>query len=141
MPSGRRRSRPEAPPPAFFLDRGLGRNLVAGMLRKAGFEAFPMVEVYTDGADQTTDDDVWIARASDEGWIALTKDVAILRDHFKALTDSTLRVFALNNANIAGPEMIRRYEDNLHRIVQRAKKPGPYLYVVTADGLEMRWSP
>ena len=35
--------------------------------------------------------------------------------------------------------MAERYRVNLNRITQRAAKPGPYVYVVTAAGLEQRW--
>ena len=51
MPSGRKSSRPE-PGLVFFLDRGLGRYLVAGMLREAGYEVVTMADAYPDGADQ-----------------------------------------------------------------------------------------
>ena len=139
MPSGRRRSQPEPPGPVFFLDRGLGVKYVAEVIRAAGFVALPMVEVYPGGADQTISDPEWIRRASDENWIALTKDYSIIRDHAAELEASTLRVFALNNANITGFEMADRYQRNIHRIIQHARKPGPYVYVVTATALELRW--
>jgi hypothetical protein len=80
-----------------------------------------------------------IADVSRRGWVALTKDTAIVRQHESALRDSTLRVFALSNANIGGPEMAQRYRTNLHRILQRARKPGPYVDVVHHDRLERRW--
>ena len=114
MPSGRNRLRRNSPP-VFFLDRGLGVNYVANAIRDAGFVVIPMVEAYPDGADQLIGDDEWIQRASDESWIALTKDVAIIRAHTAALDASTLRVFALNNANLTGPEMAERYRLNLHQ--------------------------
>ena len=98
-----------------------------------------MVEVYPDGTDQRITDDEWIKRASDEGWIALTKDYSIIRDHEHALTASTLRIFTLNNANLTGRAMAERFGLNLNRIIQRAMRPGPYVYVVTASGLERRW--
>ena len=111
------------------------------MLREAGFEVVAMADAYPDGADQEIADDDWIERASGEGWVALTKDVAIVRDHRPALENSTLRVFALNNANLAGEQMVERYRANLNRIVQRASQPGPYVYVVTASSLDLRWRP
>lgn len=139
MRSGRRRSPPELDDPVFFLDRGLGVNFVANAIRERGYRARPMVEVYPDGTDRTVTDDDWIRMASESGWVALTKDYSIIRDHSDALEASTLRVFALNNANLTGPEMAERYMVNLNRIIQRATKPGPYVYVVTAARLEMRW--
>lgn len=98
-----------------------------------------MADVYPNGHDQIVGDDEWIVRASDEGWIALTKDLAVVRDHTAALEQSTLRVFALNNANLSGPEMAERYRENLGRILRRSAQPGPYVDVVTSRGLERRW--
>lgn len=138
MPSGRRRTPPE---PIFFLDRGLGRYDVANAIRARGFRVVPMFEAYPDGADQRIGDDEWIALASEANWIALTKDDAIRRNHTEALTRSRLRVFALNNANLTGAEMGERYSRHLHRIIRRSGTPGPYVYVVTASGLELRWTP
>ncbi len=139
MRSGRKQSRPESSKPVFFLDRGLGVHFVANALRDQGYRALPMVEVYPDGADQVVPDDEWIRKASDEGRIALTKDYSITRDHKDALAVSTLRIFALSNANLTGRQMAERYTANLNRILSRAVKPGPYVFVVTAAGLERRW--
>lgn len=139
MRSGRARQLPEPHPVTFFLDRGLGRHYVADMLRKAGHVALPMADVYPNGRDQEIGDDEWIAYASAQGWVALTKDVAVVRGHAPALATSTLRVFALNNANVAGKEMAERYRVNLGRIVRCSQRVGPYLYVVGATGIERRW--
>ena len=140
MPSGRRQSPRSVSDPVFFLDRGLGVNFVAERLRGRGCRVLPMVDVYPGGADQRVSDDDWIARASDENWIALTKDYAIIRDHSVALAASTLRVFALNIAHLTGPQMADRYDVHLNRILLRSQQPGPYVYVVNATGLELRWS-
>lgn len=99
----------------------------------------PMVEVYPGGTDQRVPDDDWIRLASDNGWVALTKDESIRHDHTDALEGSTLRAFALNNAQLTGDQMAARFDTHLNRILQMARKPGPYLYVVTAKGLELRW--
>ena len=139
MPSGRKPSRPDASEPVFFLVRGLGVNYVAERIRKRGYEVLPLVDVYPGGTDQAVSDDEWIARASDQNWIALTKDYAIIRGHTAALAASTLRVFALSNAQLTGPQMADRYDDNLNRILLRARKRGPYVYVVNPAGVELRW--
>ena len=76
---------------------------------------------------------------SARGWVALTKDTAIVRHHEAALRRSTLRAFALSNANLTGEEMAARFADNLHRIVQRARRPGPFVDVVQKERLERRW--
>jgi hypothetical protein len=132
------RKRPDRPPPTFFLDRGLGRVHVAGAIRSAGFDVVLMADVFeSDG--QYVGDDEWISLASDRGWIALTKDVSITRAHTDALRASTLRTFALPNAHLTGVEMAARFEVNLHRIIQRSRKPGPFVDVVFAGRIERRW--
>lgn len=117
MPSGRRSKRPE-PRPVFFLDRGLGRRVVADTIRQRGYRVLPMADVYPGGDDERVPDDEWILRAADEGWIALTKDYSIVRDHIDTLARTSLRVFALSNANLTGPQMADRFDEHLNRIVQ-----------------------
>jgi len=141
VPSGRRRQQPDQPPRVFFLDRGLGRHLIADAIRARGHEALPMADVYPGGADQRIADPVWMLRADQEGWVALTKDHSVVRDHRDVLAETTLRVFAYNNANLTGSEMVDRLDTNFNRILQRAAKPGPYVYVIGRDSLELRWRP
>lgn len=98
-----------------------------------------MSDLYTGGADQLVSDDRWIAEVGAVGLVALTKDVSIVRNHAAALEASTLRVFALTNANITGTEMASRYRVNLHRIVQRSRRRGPFVDVVNRSNVERRW--
>ena len=98
-----------------------------------------MADVYPDGADQRIADPDWIMRADREGWIVLTKDPSIIRDHRDVLAETTLRVFAFNNANVTGAELVSRLESNFNRILQRSAKRGPYVWVIARDGLGLRW--
>lgn len=139
MPSGRRGKRRELPPPVFFLDRGLGRFIVADAIRRRGHEVLTMADVYPDGKDERVPDDDWILRANEEDWVALTKDYSIVRDHIQTLSQTRLRVFALNNANLTGPQMAERFDLHLNRILQRSSKPGPYIYVVGSKSVDQRW--
>ncbi|MCY4163395.1 MAG: hypothetical protein OXE93_04175 [bacterium] len=141
MPSGQRKQRPDTSPPIFFLDRGLGRHLIAKAIRTRGYVALPMAEVYPGGADQHTPDPEWILKANQEGWVALTKDYSLARDHRDVLAGTTLRVFAYNNANLAGSDMVDRLETNFNRILQRAAKPGPYVYLIGRNTLKLCWRP
>lgn len=82
------RKQPEPAPPTFFLDRGLGKRHVAGVFTAAALSTVLMAEVFPDDGQQVSGDD-WIHRASQEGWVALTKDTAIVRNHSDALMAST----------------------------------------------------
>ena len=114
--------------------------MVAEAIRARGYEALPMADVYPDGTDQRTTDPEWIRRADREGWVALTKDPSIVRDHRDVLAETTLRVFAFNNASLTGKEMADRLGYNFNRILQRAKKPGPYVWIIKPNGLQRRWT-
>ena len=113
--------------------------MVAEAIRARGYEALPMADVYPDDTDQRTTDPEWIRRADREGWVALTKDPSIVRDHRDVLAETTLRVFAFNNASLTGREMADRLGYNFNRILQRAKKPGPYVWIIKPNGLQRRW--
>lgn len=136
------RSRPSPPDldlPRFFVDRGMGKHHVSSVFREAGFEVVLMSELYPEGEDQWVGDERWISDVDRLGMVALTKDAAIVRAHRDALAASTLRVFALPNANLTGPAMADRFRIHLHRIVQRARKPGPFVDVLGARRVERRW--
>ena len=133
--------RPPQPPPEFFVDRSLGRVVVAEAIRAEGYVVHTMAEVYPDGRDEHVRDVEWIRDADHAGWIALTKDERITRypEEQEALAGSTLRVFAIGNQHLTGPEMAAYYVTNIHRIVQRARKPRPFVDVVYLDSVDRRW--
>lgn len=139
MASASRRRQRDAESPSFFVDRGLGKVHVANVFREAGFEVVLMADLYPLGTDQLVSDDRWITDVGAAGMVALTKDASIVRAHAGALRASTLRVFALTNANITGTEMAARFRANLHRIVQRSRRPGPFVDVVGPSKVERRW--
>ena len=78
-------------------------------------------------------------RADREGWVALTKDSSLIFDHQEVLAQSTLRLFAYNNANLTGEQMVARLEKNFADMLARIREPGPYAYVIESDCLTRRW--
>ena len=133
--------KPPAPPPEFFLDRSLGRHIVADAIRALGYVVHAMADVYPDSQDEGVPDTRWIADADERGWVVLTKDERITRraDEQAALTASHLRVFAIGTQSMTGPAMAERYVTNINRIVQRSRRPGPFVDVVHPNGVERRW--
>jgi hypothetical protein len=129
--------RPEQPP-EFFVDRSLGRRIVPEALRALGFTVHTMAEMYPRGEDVRVLDARWIADADRAGWVALTKDERIVRNAEEqgALVRSRLRVFAIANQHLTGPQMVTYFETNINRIVRRARKRGPFVDVVYRDGVE-----
>ncbi len=113
--------------------------MVADAIREKGYEALPMVDVYTDGRDLRLRDPDWMRRADREGWVAISKDNAIPRDHADTLRATTLRLFLIPNANMPGTEVVRRLMANWDAILRRAATDGPYAYVVMPNRLQRRW--
>jgi PIN like domain len=134
-------TKPPEPPPEFFVDRSLGRHIVPDAIRALGFTVHAMADVYPEGDDQRVSDTQWIAEADERGWVVLTKDERITRraDEQEALTNSRLRVFAIGNQHLTGPTMATYYKANIHRMVQRARKPGPFVDIVYPGRVERRW--
>jgi PIN like domain len=131
-----KRSRVELPP-EFFVDRSLGSQIVPARLRAEGLIVHTTAEVYPDRED--VDDDIWIPECTDEGWVLLTKDKAIRRNQAEkeAVQRSAARMFCIPSGNMTGPEMAERLARNRHRIIQHARKYGPYIYAVQHDRLDL----
>jgi hypothetical protein len=66
-------------PPEFFVDRSVGRYVVADAVRALGFTVHVMAEVYPADEDERVPDTQWIADADAQGWVVLTKDERITR--------------------------------------------------------------
>ena len=86
----------------FFVDRSLGRQLVANALRLAG----ESVEIHDDHFAPDAPDDVWLTAVGQRGWIALTKDKAIRfrKNERAAVQSANARLFVLTAGNITGAE-------------------------------------
>ncbi len=98
----------------------------------------PLGDLYPDDAQYVADSE-WMIHADQQGWIALTKDKNLVRDHRATLQASSLRLFLLPNANLTGPEMAQRVDVNLDRIIKKCLKPGPFVYALLPQALEKRW--
>lgn len=69
------------------------------------------------------------------------KDTNLIRYHVSTLRSSKLRLFAIDTAKLTGSEMADRIDRHLNRIIQRARRSGPYAYVIHKKSLELRWHP
>lgn len=126
--------------PEFLIDRALG-VVLAEAIRARGYVVHTLRSLYgEDGAQNIADED-WIPQAASLGHVILTKDDAIRR--FPPARDAALasraRIFCLPNAQRTTAQMRERFLRNLNRIVQRARKDGPFMYAVDADGLRLLW--
>jgi hypothetical protein len=131
---------PEPDELTFFVDRSLGKSIVAG-LRTAGLQVLSMADVYGEKAAQLLADEVWLRDAGEKDWVVLTKDDAIRRRPAErdALTEAEVRVFCLTNRNMRAAAQTERFVINRHRIVRQARTPGPYIFGVYEGGLRRLW--
>lgn len=127
----RRRGRPAEPPPEFFLDRSLGRHVVADALRAEGLVVQTLAERYPE-REELVADELWIREATADGLVILMKDDRIRRKpgQRRAILESGARAFVVTNASLTGHQLAELFVENRHRIIQRSRHPGPYIYGV-----------
>ncbi|MFN8039164.1 MAG: hypothetical protein U0Q07_08145 [Acidimicrobiales bacterium] len=135
------RSRTQPEPPEFFVDRSLGRHLLPDALRQAGFTTHTLASVYGEDRAQEVSDDEWIALAGKSDWVVFTTDDAIRRRavELAAVHHHRVKMFCLTNAGLRGEEQRERFLTNINRIVQRSRKPGPWICGVYADRIALIW--
>lgn len=133
-----RRRDPYAESPRFFLDRSLGRHIVAEALRREGVDVQTLAERYPED-EQFVADEVWIREVTADGLVILMKDDRIRRKPHErqAILESGAKAFVVTNANLRGDELARLFVENRHRIAQRCRRAGPFIYGVYPGRLEL----
>ena len=137
------RSRTLPEPPEFFVDRSLGRHLLPDAIRQAGFVAHTLASIYGETRAQAVSDEEWIALAGEQEWVVFTKDDAIRRRpvELAAVGEHGVKMFCLTNAGLRGEHQRERFLMNIHRIVQRSRKPGPWICGVYENRIAQIWPP
>ena len=114
----------------FFIDRSLGRNAVAEVIRQAG----EIVEVHDDHLPQNAKDEEWLHFVGTRNWVALTQDDRI-RFHYHervALMQANVRTFVLTAKGLRGEEngaIIAKALPAIRRML--SKHPGPFIARIT----------
>jgi hypothetical protein len=90
-----------------------------------------MAELYPE-TEEFVADEVWIREATAQGLVILMKDDAIRRKPAEqaAVLESGARALVATNASLTSREYAELFVENRFRIIQRARKPGPYIYGV-----------
>ncbi len=133
----RRRGQPTELPPEFFLDRSLGRHVVADALRAEGLVVQTLAERYPE-TEEFVEDETWIREVTADGLVILMKDDRIRRKprERQAILEPGARAFVVTNANLSGEQLAGLFVENQHRIIQQSRHPGPYIYGVYPGRLE-----
>lgn len=96
-------SKPPPEPLVFFIDRSLGKHLIAGALRQSGLA----VEVHDDHLAEDAPDEAWIALVGERRWLAVTKDrnVRYRAGEIEAIRHHGARVLVLRAKRSTAAEM------------------------------------
>jgi hypothetical protein len=136
--------RRHAPPPEleFFIDRSLGRHRIAEALRGIGWSVRTHFEIYED-RDEEVDDVEWLAMAGARRFVVLMKDQKIRRRELElnALVDAHVRAFVLTQGAVTADAHIETMLTHQHRILQRCRQDGPFIYGVHPSGVRPIWPP
>jgi PIN like domain len=112
----------------FFLDRCLGKKIVAERLGSAGLR----VEVHADHFPETENspeehDGIWLITVGRKGWVILTKDERIRRNQIElaALLASGAPSFASTAGNITGEQLADSFLAAMPQIRRFLKRHQP----------------
>lgn len=135
---------PRSPkPPEFLVDRSLGRYMLPNALRTAGYTVHTLSSVYGEPTSQQIRDPEWLRDAGQNSWIVLCKDDSIRRNRLElaAVEQYAVKVFCITSARLTGEQQRDRVLHHINRIIQRAMRPGPYIYGIYDKGLRLLWRP
>lgn len=130
-PSGASSTPP--PRPTLFLDRNLGKNIVAKHLRSAGIS----VEVHDDHLPLDAPDEQWIELVGRNGWVAVTKDehLRYRASEYYSIQEHSAGVIVIRMRDATGPaigEMLTKAIDRIARFAIETQPP--FLAKIYANG-------
>jgi len=117
----------------FFIDRSLGRKIVAQALREVG----EIIQIHDDHFAPDAKDEDWLAEVGKRGWIVLTKDDRIRYrvTERSALTSAKVGAFVLTSTQLQGTEMAAAFVKALPRIKRLiANHTPPFIGRVSRNG-------
>jgi len=125
--------------PDLFLDRSLGRIQVPLLLRAQGLRLITLAEHYGVPQDEKIDDPTWLADVGQRKWAVLMKDERIRYNapELNAVKQYGLRCFCLNRQDLRAREMAGRFLRNLQAMADACRTPGPFIYAVHEDRLQL----
>jgi hypothetical protein len=139
------RSRTSSAPPEveFFVDRSLGKKQLPEALRELGYTVHTVASLFGgEEAAQRVKDVEWLRLAGERGYVVLMKDaVHRVEAQREVLARHQVKAFLLVNRHLTGEQQCATVVANLNRIVQRSRKPGPFVWGIYGDGLKRLWPP
>ena len=120
--------------PTLFLDRNLGRHIVADRLRSEGMK----VEVHDDHLPPDAPDEEWITLVGRKGWGAVTKDknVRYRAAELASIRRHSARVLVVRTKNATGLDIAALLIAGRRRIARFAQSttPAPFVAAIYRSG-------
>lgn len=119
--------------PPFLLDENVGGKELSEALRKDGLSVHLSRDVFGRGVE----DEVWLPKVGEHGWILLTKDRAIRRrpPELDALRKARVRALFFAAGDMTSAQMISSFRAALPRIQRLVKREKPpFLWRITPSG-------
>ena len=117
--------------PILFLDRNLGKHIIADRLRSAGMK----VEVHDNHLPPDAPDEDWLALVGRMGWVALTKDknIRYRTAELESIRRNAARIIVIRAKNATGLDIAELLVNGRRRIARfAAKTAAPF--VAAIDG-------
>ncbi len=134
--SKKRSGASSAPPleePTLFLDRNLGKHVIADRLRSEGMK----VELHDDHLPPTAPDERWLALVGRKGWVAITKDknIRYRSAELAAVRKHSARVIVVRMKNATGCDIAELLVKGRRRIARfAANTPPPFVAGILGSG-------
>lgn len=122
----------------FFIDRCLGSKSIVETLRKAGIT----VEIHDEHFDKGAQDVDWLPEVGKKGWVVLTKDDRISKNHLEriAAARSQVKMFVLASQNLQGKDMAAIFLKAIVPMQEFVRKhPAPFIAKIYRDGNITLW--
>lgn len=126
-------SKPQ-PEPTLFLDRNLGRHIIADRLRSEGMK----VEVHDDHLASDAPDEDWIALVGRNHWVAITKDKNIRYRvaELEAIRKHSAQIIVIRAKNATGADIAALLVKGRRRLVRFATiTPSPFVGGMYGSGV------
>lgn len=120
--------------PVFFIDRSLGKRVVADELSAEGVR----VEKHDDHFPQDATDEEWLAECGNQGWVVLTRDKRIRYrpSELEALKAARVSAVFLTGKDARGVDFAKAILKALPKLEQLFhERTDPVIVRVTRDGI------
>lgn len=110
----------------FYLDRNLGKHVIADALRSAGEQ----VEIHDDHLPADAPDEDWISLVGQKGWVAITKDKNIRYriGEIESVRNNNAKVIVVRAKDATGDEIAEVLVKFRERIKKYAiRTPAPFI--------------